>query len=337
MSKPGTVRIGPVLALPVVLAEMGIDPGHAFSEAGVDLGIFQDGDNRLPIESLGRLFESSARLANCSHIGLLVGERFDLMGLGLIGELMRNSATVGDALRSLLQHLHLHDRGAAPLLLAPDPAYVILAYSVYQHSTPATACIYDAAIAIGYRILRELCGPGWKPLRVQFAYRQPDKAAPYRRVFKSTVDFDADVSGIVFDAIWLQHPIRGADAARHEVLARAIQDAEAAGRMSFAERVQGVLHQMVLSDTASAAEIAFLFGIHERTLRRRLKFDGKNLQRLVNEARYELAKHFLQNTGLAVSEIATALKYADPNIFSRAFRNWSGASPKQWREACRIG
>ena len=180
-SKAGDVRVGPILALPAILTELGVRPQRAFAKARVDLGLFDDAEGRIAFEAVGRLLETCVALTNCRHFGLLVGERCDLQAFGPLGYLMRNSATVGDALRSLLLHLHLHDRGAAPVLLAPDASYVILGYSIYRHDTPATAHIYDAAIAIGYKILRELCGPSWRPLRVQFSYRPPESTAPYRR------------------------------------------------------------------------------------------------------------------------------------------------------------
>ncbi len=331
LSDPGDLRIGPVLAIPEVLADLGIRPRSVFAKAGLTVGLFRDPDRRIPFEAFGRLFDACIAATGCSHFGLLVGGRFDLSGLGPIGHLMRNAATVGDALRSLLLHLHLHDRGAAPILLAPEPASVIFGYSIYRHGTPATAQIYDAAIAIGIRILRELCGPSWKPLRVQFSHGPPENREPYERLFKSTVGFDADVSGIVLASSWLQHPIEGADAALYRVIAAGVQEAEAAGSLGFAERVQSVLHQMVLSGAATGDAVAHLFGIHERTLRRRLQKEGRNLQTLINEARFELARQLLENTGLHIADIATALQYSDPNAFSRAFSTWAHMSPTRWR------
>jgi AraC-like DNA-binding protein len=331
MSGPGDVRIGPVLAIPAVLAELGVAPQRAFAQAGIDPRLFQDPESRVPIEALGYLLETCVALTGCHHFGLLVGERFDLKGFGPLGYLLRHSATVGDAIRSLLQYLHLHDRGAAPVLLAPDPSCVILGYSVYRHGTPAIAQILDAAVAIGYRMLTELCGPGWKPLRVQFSHSRPGSVAPYRKVFRSNVTFEADVSGLVFASSWLDKPIEGADAALHDLVAKAIRDAQANGSMGFADQVERVLPQMLLSGMASAEAVARLFAIHERTLRRRLETEGANLQQLINQTRFELAKQLLQNTGLSVAEIATALRYDDANAFSRAFRKWAMLSPTQWR------
>jgi AraC-like DNA-binding protein len=337
MSGPGDVRIGPILAIPEVLSELGVRPQRAFAQAGVDPRLFENDDGRIQFEALGRLFDACEALTACPHFGLLVGERFDLKGFGPLGYLMRNCATVGEAVRSLVLHLHLHDRGAAPLLLAPGPSRVLLGYSIYRHGTLADGHIYDAAIAIGYRTLAELCGPSWKVQRVQFSHGRPSSTAPYRHLFGPSVSFDAEVSGIVFASSWLEKPIEGADATLHDLLAKAIRDAEANGPISFAEQVQGVMHQMLLSGTATAESVARLFGIHERTLRRRLEAEGKNLQQIINQTRFELAQQLLQNTGLPVSEIAAALQYADPNSFSRAFRGWADVSPSQWRSAASPG
>jgi AraC-like DNA-binding protein len=335
MSGRGEIRVGPVLAIPAVLTEFGVSPSRAFAQAGVDPRLFEDPDNRMPLEDLGNLFDTCVVLTDCRHFGLLVGQRFDLKNFGLLGLLLRTSATVGEALRDLLMHLHLHDRGAAPVLLAPYSSSVILGYSIYRHGIPAATQILDVAIAIGYGILAELCGPTWKPLRVQFAHSGSGSTEPYRRAFRSSVSFDAEVSGLAFTSSWLERPIEGADAALHDLVAKAIRDAEAGDPMSFADQVEGALPQMVLSGMASSEAIARLFAINERTLRRRLEAEGKSLQQLISQARFELAQQLLRNTGLSVAVIATALRYEDPNAFSRAFRNWAKLSPTQWRARVR--
>ena len=334
---PNDVRIGPVLAIPAVLSELGVTPQRAFAAARIDPGLFEDPDGRISFTALGRLLETCIALTQVHHFGLLVGERFDLLALGPLGYLMRNSATVGDALRSLSLHLHLHDRGAAPILMSPATDSTMLGYSVYRHDTPALAQVYDTAIAIGYRIMAQLCGPTWKPLRVQFSYSPPEDAAPHRELFGSRVVFDAEVSGIVFSSRWLEAPVEGADPVLHGIVDRAIRAAETSNPVAFTEQVKAVLPQMVLSGSVSANAVASLFGVSERTLRRRLEDEDTNLQQLLNEARFELAQQLLGNTGLAVSQIAAALRYADPNVFSRAFRNWSGLSPTQWRAEIRSG
>ena len=330
----GEVRIGPVAAIPDVLRKLGFTPSLPFVRAGVPLSTFKNPENRIDFEALGRLFSECSTLTGYGHFGLLVGECFELDGLGAIGYLMRNSTTVGEALRALLMHLCLHDRGAVPILINLDESHVLLGYSIYRHGTPGTAHLYDVAIAIGYRALKEICGATWRPLRVQFSHVRPKDQRPYRRLFGPNVRFDAEVSGIVFAASWLDHAIAGADPNLRELVMQAINQTGANSSMSFVDVVRGALHQMVLSGTSSAENVALLFGMHERTLRKRLTAERTSLQQLVNQTRFELAKQLLENTELPLSEIASALRYADSAVFSRAFRSWSKTSPREWRARC---
>jgi AraC-like DNA-binding protein len=246
---------------------------------------------------------------------------------------MRNSATVGEALRALLLHLHLHDRGAVPILLELAPSSVLLGYSAYGQGASSKAQIYDAAVAIGYRSLQELCGPSWLPTCVQFSHSRPTDAAAFRHVFRTRLRFDAEACGVVFASSWLELPIAGTDPALRRKLSRAIERAKENAAMTFAEQVECALPQFALNGATSADDVARFFGIHQRTLRKRLRADGTHLQKLVDQTRFGLARQLLRDTGLPVLEIAAALRYSDPNVFSRAFRSWAGASPRQWRDS----
>lgn len=333
----GDVRIGPVAAVPMVLTELGINPRRAFVRAGVPIHLFKNPENRIAFDALGRLLSECASLTNRTHFGLLVGKHFDLKGLGAIGYLMRNSATVGEALRALLLHLHLHDRGAAPVLLNLDTSTVVLGYSIYRPGVPGVSQLYDAAIAIGFRALADICGPTWKPLRVQFSHVRPKDTRPYQQLFGSNLRFDAEVSGIVFASSWLDHAIAGADPALRVLIAQAIREEHAIGTTTFANEVRSALHQMVLNGISSAQDVARLFGIHDRTLRKRLAAEQTSLQQLVTQTRFTLAQQLLANTQLPLSEIAAALHYADSAVFSRAFRKCAQVSPKEWRARCGTG
>lgn len=330
-SAPGEVRIGPLRALPAVLREWGVQPGRAFARAGVEPRVFDDADSRLPFEVLSRLLDICSELSGCAHFGLLVGERFDLRAFGPLGELMRHCPTLGDALHCLLHNLYLHDHAAAVLLLKVEAGRVLLGYSIYRHGSAAALHVLDAAIAVGYRLLAELGGERWQPVRVQFAHGRPRSAEAFRSVFGPSLVFDAEVSGIVFDAGWLDQGIEGADATLHARLSQAMRDAERASAVRFSDRVRSVLHQMLLGSEISAAAVARHFGLHERSLRRRLAAEGQSLQQLVGHTRFELARQLLRNTGLQVTQIGLALGYEDANAFSRAFHGWAQCSPTQWR------
>jgi AraC-like DNA-binding protein len=66
-------------------------------------------------------------------------------------------------------------------------------------------------------------------------------------------------------------------------------------------------------------------------LQRRLTEQGVSFQRLLEQARRELARHYLLHSSVELSETAYLLGYEDANSFFRAFQHWEGTSPGQWR------
>jgi len=57
----------------------------------------------------------------------------------------------------------------------------------------------------------------------------------------------------------------------------------------------------------------------------------KSFQRLLQDARRELARHYLGHSSLELNETAYLLGYEDNHSFFRAFQQWEGTSPGEWR------
>jgi AraC-like DNA-binding protein len=97
------------------------------------------------------------------------------------------------------------------------------------------------------------------------------------------------------------------------------------------EDLRRVLRIELLRDNCSAGSIARLFSMHRRTLHRHLHMEGQAFRRVADEVRFEIACELLLNTGMALSQVAAALKYSELSAFTRAFRRWSGQTPSEWR------
>jgi len=108
--------------------------------------------------------------------------------------------------------------------------------------------------------------------------------------------------------------------------------------MNFAEQVECALPQFVLNGATSADHVARFFGIHTRTLRKRLRAEGTHLQKLVDQTRFGLARQLLRETELAVSEIAAALHFSDPKrLFASLPQLGWGESQAVARSPGRLG
>jgi AraC-like DNA-binding protein len=327
----GAARVGP-LAIPPVLREMGVDPNEVLVSAAVDPELFDNPDNLITFATAGRLLGACIARTGCPHFGLLVGQQSGAVSLGLPGLLMLRSANVGEALRNLVAHLCLQDRGAVPTLSVQGKV-ATLGYAIYEPGVENTDQIADAAIAIACNILRALCGPEWVPTQVLFAHRRPADVQPYRSFFRAAVGFDAVQNALVFPARWLAQPLPEANADLRCRLQEEVARLDSRYALSFAAKVRRALRAVVIAGNCSAAGVAHSFGLQRRTLNRRLRAEGTTFETLLGEVRHEVACQLLGNTNMRVRSVSDALGYADSAAFTRAFRRWSGTTPARWRKA----
>lgn len=337
LNKPGvessesTVRIGSIMALPAVLAALGENPDSVLAEAGFDISLFDNPDNRVSFNARGKLLAHCVAKTGCKNLGLMIGQKSGLNSLGLIGLLMKQATTVGTALNCLRRYFHLHVRGAT-VTLESDGSSAVLCYTAYQSSANAGEQVGDGAVAILFNILRELCGPGWKPIEVRFARPIDDDIHPYRSFFKAPLLFGCTQNAVVFDGKWLNHRMPVCDSELRRFLQFQIDQIEAQHTDDFPEQVRNVLGTSILSGHTASNEIAVLFSMHSRTLSRRLAGNGTSFQALLDETRFTMAQQLLGSSKLEIKQIAETLAFADASSFIRTFKRWSGTTPAQWRD-----
>lgn len=330
LSQDGVVRIGGAGAIPEVLESLGVKPADVLAEAGLDPNLFDDPDNLVSYSARSRLLAICVARTGCRHFGLLVGQQGGLSSLGLVGYLVMHSPDVQSALQSLVHYFHLHAQGAAVYLMK-DNGLAFLGYSIYQPDVEASEQIEDGAVAIAFNILRKLCGPEWVPAEVCFAHRKPRGLRPFRRFFKASMRFDAEQNGVFFPAQWLEQPVPEADPELHRLLQQQINRLEAEYQEDFPEQIRRVLSIALLTNHATADQVAALFSMHTRTLHRRLRAFDTSFKELADQSRYRIARQMLEDSEIDLIQIAGMLHYADSRSFTRAFKRWSGATPARWR------
>jgi hypothetical protein len=119
-------------------------------------------------------------------------------------------------------HLQIHDRGAVSLSIDVGDGQTALGCTLFAGRTPAAEQILDGAIAMQFLLLRDLCGTSWSPRVIQLSHKRPAKPAPLKRFFGAPIAFDAQLSGVVFESPWLDHPIAGADPDAFAAIVQAI-------------------------------------------------------------------------------------------------------------------
>ena len=333
----GSARVAIIAAIPDLLRGQGIDPVKALRQAGIPEDIFENSDNVISFDSRNRLLNTCAKMTGCNHFGLLVGEQSGLSTFGLFGYLIKHSSNVEAALRTLVHYFHLHAQGSIVVVEGDDAKeQAFLGYGIYQPQHEAIEQVIDAAVAVAFNILCELCGPNFAATRVCLSHRKPMQQAPFKRFFKAPLVFDESRNGVYFPASWLRASVQGADPELHRLIDHQISLLKADHIDDFPAQVRRVLYPAVLAKRASGNDVAKLFSMHSRTLHRHLSETGTSFQGLLDECRFSIAQQLLGQTNLDRAKIADVLGYSDGRAFSRAFTRWSGVTPSRWRGDNRV-
>jgi len=277
---------------------------------------------------LGRLFQACVSATGCQHFGLLVGMRATIDHLGLVGRLMQNAPTFGEAILDLVTNQQRYIRGAVSYLAIQNQT-PFWGYAIHLPEVPNTEQISDGAVAVGVRLMQRLVGVS--PSEVLLARSRPADIGAYTRLFGVPTRFNAEQHALVFPRTLLDRPIRGADPKLRQMLEKTVAEYWAIRQPTTAERVGRILRARVVFGDASLEEVAAQLSVHPRTLKRQLHAEGASFRSLLNEARFQVARQLLAGTRIEVTDIALALGYSEASGLTHAFQRWSGTAPSEWR------
>jgi AraC-like DNA-binding protein len=158
--------------------------------------------------------------------------------------------------------------------------------------------------------------------------------APLVAHFGVTPAFGAGRNALTLDTATLELRVVGADPALLSVLERAagVPSPTAPAVPGFVQGVRDAIRAALREGAPQAGDVARGLHVSLRTLQRRLTEHGTSFQDEVDAVRRELAFGYLKDAHLGVSDVAFLLGYAELSTFDRAFKRWTGMTPRVWRE-----
>lgn len=197
---------------------------------------------------------------------------------------------------------------------------------------PAPALLIDVAFAHILDVGRRGTGRTLYPEQVLFR-RAEHHRAMYEAYFQCPVAFGAEHNMLLLSDDVLMQPFTTFNpdllALLEPQLETALRDHGA--QQQFVAHVTTLLRSRIAGQQPTAQEVARELHMSTRTLQRRLAEEGMQFQHLLDTVRHEAAKQYLHGSTLALNEIAFLLGYQAASSFHRAFSQWEGVSPAQWR------
>lgn len=205
------------------------------------------------------------------------------------------------------------------------------------HTLDVARLAFETGIAGIVHLFRGLAGDAQSPLAVTLLGAPPPDLAPYEAFFRCPVAFSDRTSALVFPAALLRLPVTAKDTVLRELVERQAQAqlrAIAPGD-AFLAAFRAALVRALGAGAPTIAVVARELGLSRATLQRQLQARGTGFQQALDGIRYELARMYLENPALSLAEVALLLAFSEQSAFCRAFRRWSGQTPRRYRQAVR--
>jgi AraC-like DNA-binding protein len=251
---------------------------------------------------------------------------------------VRSSSTFREGLDRLIRFDKLLH--GAPLFTAhPASSGVHFAYQSPHDGSDIASVVGDFALASVVVIGRDAVGLRWSPARVLLAHPPPEAsgAAGYAELFGCDIQFDAAEYALEIPASVLEQPMREADAELNSILTRFLdgQLPSTGHHEDPVTAVRRVIARTLPDGEPSLEGVARELGMAGRTLQKRLAASGHRYKHLAREVRAELAKRYLAEEGTTLAGVALLVGYSDLSAFVRAFKQWTGITPGEYRRGTR--
>ncbi|NJL48717.1 MAG: AraC family transcriptional regulator [Leptolyngbyaceae cyanobacterium SM2_5_2] len=319
--------------LPVVdfLAQIGCPTDRLLEQISLSSDVLNQPENLVSLYQGSALLENAANLEGLEALGFLVGRQTSLYKLGTLGSILDNSLTLFDLLISLEQVVGMANSGEhASLRWDNDLVWWKFHCDQPTQESNLQAQRYDLGLYLN--ILHQVLGPAWRPTELRLEGPPCRSLLTMDDFVGATIHFLCPYNAIKIPRAALSLPYNplatDADLNLHPDYEGFWHSAPA---RAFFDSLQQLIQSLLPYGCPGIGLVAAASGLSVRSLQRHLAEAGLTYSKLIDQVRFNRAVALLQQSDVKLLEIAMELGYTDPANFARAFKRWTGSSPREYR------
>jgi AraC-like DNA-binding protein len=306
----------------------------------IDPAELQDGDNRLKFAKYVALMRAGQDLCKDPALALHFGESIDVAEvsfactIGAFSETMAEGFALTNRYARLAVEVECSGNGDRfQMARIGGQMWIVDARTNPNDFPELTESTFARGVCSSRGSFREFVKA------VHVTHPAPAYRAEYDRIFRVPVTFGSDRNALLTDdRLFAQLSSRSPSASRSvsEVL-KAHADAlmeRLESSKSTRDCVESLLMSLLPSGEAGMDTIALRMGLSRQTLFRRLKADGVTFEHVLDELRQKMALQYLGGQKVSVNRTASLVGFSEPAAFSRAFKRWTGSSPRVYASRC---
>jgi AraC-like DNA-binding protein len=331
--RESTVSIRVVQGLVDAVVATGVDRNQFLSAACFGGGRLDDEDARVARSDMFRLCELALDMTGDVAFGLHWGELYTDSTFTPLSHLIAHSDNLGVGFQTLFDYQRLMTDETTYELMQEGDHVTLRLSALPEYSARMRKFVVEMEAVGIYRLMRTF-GADVRPEQVSFAYPAPAYRNEYARIFQGVERFEQPYSGITFSRQLMSSvpPHKDADVrtALQAIASRRVL--RLTKRTPYSVRVREQLVKLGPCVRSDMSQVAHALGLSVRSLRRRLEAEGETFNAVANEAAAIIAKQLLEDKHKSIQEAAFEMGFADASGFHRAFKRWTGVTPRTFLE-----
>ncbi len=299
---------------------------------GIDRLVLDDPDAEITDRKFVELLELIS-IEEDQYIGLHMAMRLKCSNWGVFGHAVRNAPNVLSALNVMADFVNVFSQAVEEQLVQTEDA-IGLSYRLNDSGITHRRQDSEFSLAAITSMIREATGTDIKPRLVQFEHAAPRFTREHEDFFGTAPKFKQPINAVMFCRSVLAKPVVNADQRLYMLSLRYLSERLVERRVehSVAVKISQIVGRQLQAGVPSLAQVASAMHMSERTLQRRCNNEGVDFLHLVDQVRHQAAVDLLRKNNSSLTDIASELGYSQLSAFSRAFRRWTGLTPKQYRD-----
>jgi AraC-like DNA-binding protein len=314
----------------------GVDAASILDAIGITRATLVDVHGWVPVDAMARAWMLVSERAADPDFGLHAAETLPMGVYGVLEFATMSSPDIGETLHRVARYYRLMGAMSELGLEVGDVGGCVTLRPVVTVG-PLDALRHYHEYTFAFLVTRGqmLGGERVRPSEVRFMHAEPATGtAEHARIFRAPVRFDQPVNELHVPRAVMEIPLRAADPASSAILARTGETmlaADAAEGGNELEHVRKAASAALDAGDARLELVARRLGVGARTLQRRLGGHGTTYARILDEVRREKAQRWVEQGTMSLGEIAFGLGFSEPSAFHRAFKRWTGRTPRDYR------
>ena len=311
----------------------GVSRDVLLEKTGISPETLNEADARIPLSKYHLLYKTAVELSKDPAFILKTAEQYEPEHFGILDNMLKCCKNIYEANHQRERFYRLMATQYQISFVRNDNDFSILFTPEDQQSYFPNS---EEALSVEYiTSYKKLTERTILPLEVHYTFSKPSYYEEYLRIFQCPVLFDQNQTCMIFDLKVEDIPITTYNSYLNSFLTQhaseKLEKLNALVDSTFSNKISKIIMEEMSKGEVSIEKVADRMFSTRKNIYVKLKEEGTSFSELLQNIRKELAKSYLNQRDLSITDIAYILGYSERSTFYRAFKKWYDQTPKEYR------